>query len=61
MNTIPTEIWAIRHPAGHLVPPLDDDGCECFMAFPTKGDAEIALQQQIDKDYIAFGEVVQVK
>lgn len=61
MNTIPTEIWAIRGPRGGLVPPVDDDGCDAFMAYPTKQDAEVSLQRQIDKGYIDGGEVVQVK
>ncbi len=47
------EIWAIvHHDGGHLLPPIDDDGAECFMAFPTQDDAMRAMVSQLDKGYI---------
>lgn len=56
------EVWAIDIGNGTLLPPIDDDFCDCFMAFPSREDAEKALQSQRDKDYVdeAGGKVVKI-
>ncbi len=53
------QVWAINLEFG-LLPPIDDDRSDCFMAFPTQKDAEICLSSQIEKGYIEAGEVVRV-
>jgi hypothetical protein len=46
------QIWAIEQNDRGLLPPLDDDGCESFIAFPTREDAERCLESQLSKGYI---------
>lgn len=56
-----TEVWAIRvQPGDHLLPPLDDDQSDSFIACPTEADANLLLESQIEKGYIEAGEVVRV-
>lgn len=57
----PTEIWALRHPAGHLIgPALDDDKTQSFLAWPIRTQAEIGRIFQ-EKTYDLEGlEVVQL-
>jgi hypothetical protein len=58
----PAEIWGIEVDGkGMLLPPLDDEPCEVFMAFPTEADAAKALKSQINKGYIESGRVVRLK
>ncbi len=48
----PKEIWALKiKDSGLLVPPEDDHRCECFMAFPTEGDAKQSLKEQVEREY----------
>lgn len=54
------KVWAIELPSGILVPPLDDDASDAFMAFNSEDDARLCLQSQIDKGYIDSGEPVRV-
>lgn len=42
------EVWAIDLGDGHLLPPFDCDGVDEFMAFPTREDADKAMQRQIE-------------
>jgi len=44
----PEEVWAL-HPPGDptgLVPPIDDPGCDVFLACPSKEDAEKLAENQ---------------
>lgn len=43
-----TEVWVLVNRIGTLVPPLDDDGTDSFLAFPTKEQAMIGLRHQMD-------------
>lgn len=54
------EVWVIDIGHGSLLPPMDEDGCDSFMAFPTEGDARMGLQSQIDKGYIDNGDVKRI-
>ena len=49
------QVWAIVLNGGIMLPPIDDDSCECFMAFPTEADAATALESQTQKGYIDPG------
>jgi hypothetical protein len=51
------EVWGIVIDNGTLLPPIDDDNCDSFIAYPTEGDARLGLQSQIDKGYIESGTV----
>lgn len=64
MNALTKEIWALRRTAdGGLVPPVDEDGTEVFMAWPSREQAERGMKYQIVSGYFGNGdlEVVQVK
>jgi len=41
------EIWVLRHSDGFLVPPIDDDGTNVFLAWPTKEEAERGIRKQM--------------
>lgn len=61
---LPQQVWAIRNNMGTLVPPVDDDGTDGFMAWPTKEQAEKGLEHQRKYNYLDDeeneGEVVQI-
>lgn len=43
---LPAEVWVLVNSNGSLVPSLDHDGTEVFMAWPSKEDAEIGQKHQ---------------
>ena len=47
LRPLPTEIWALRRPDGGLVPPLDDDRADSFLAYPRCEQAERGLAHQV--------------
>ncbi len=52
------EVWGIVvGESGQLLPPVDDDPGDSFMAFASEDDARLCMQSQIDKGYIDAGEV----
>ena len=54
-----TEVWAIRFlELGHLVPPIDDGDTECFIAWPSREEAEKGLLYQLRQGYLDEGECV---
>lgn len=58
---LPQEVWALRFTnTGKLLPPMDDDGCEQFMAFPTYQDAAIAMGSQYGKGYLDADDEVEI-
>ena len=61
VTAIPREIWAIDTGLGFLLPPLDDDGTDTFMAWPTKEEAEQGLRHQAENGWCEYGKVVRIK
>lgn len=44
-----SEVWAMQLPRGDLVCPLDDDGTDVFLAWPTEEQARQGLNEQLKK------------
>jgi hypothetical protein len=60
---LPSEVWAILNESGRLMPPIDEDGTDIFMAWPTREQAEAGRKHQIETYGVdlADSRVVQVK
>lgn len=59
-NPIPTEVWAIMTRCG-LLPPMDEDGTDAFMAWTSKEAAERGLEYQQSIYDLDGCSVVQIK
>jgi hypothetical protein len=59
---MPEELWAIQcKPSDnlkcHFCPPLDDDGTDVLLAWPSREQAEKGLSHQINMGYFEESEV----
>ena len=54
------EVWALRNVNGKLVPPMDDDETDGFMAWPSREEAEKGLKHQKESWDLDDAEVVRV-
>lgn len=54
------EVWAIELESGVLVPPIDDDASDSFIAFSSEADAQLCLESQLAKGYIDNGKPVRL-